>query len=126
MARQPTWLTPFADEWKLYNDGVGPNWKRLAFELGMVKDALTAKGHSEEDARRIMFQHWREYLYRTPMAYVSPTRFRETFRYWSPTIRRRVDVDKQLDRELAEKEARQESRQDGGMQRIGEILEDKP
>jgi len=117
-------LSPFGEEWARYNDGVGPNWKRLARELGILKDTLTEKGHSEEDARRIIFERWREYLYRTPLAYASPTRFRESFKFWSPTIRRRVDVDKELDRELKAKEAKRRQPTGDGPQRIGEILED--
>jgi len=87
-----------------------------------LTDATFARTLADTRNERIMFEHWREYLYRTPMAYVSPTRFRETFRYWSPTIRRRVDMDKELDRELRAKETQRREDTSEGPQRIGDLL----
>lgn len=94
----PGWVTECGEMWKT-KTGTSPNWKRLAGELGRVRDETGAPPATIK-------HHFREYLYRTPIAYLSPTRFRETFRYWSPADRTRADIDRELDARLQEKEAR--------------------
>jgi len=108
------WVKECGEMWKA-KAGADPNWKRLAGELGRVKRQTGAPP-------AIIVRHFREYLYRTPIAYLSPTRFRETFKYWSPEIRARADVDRELDTKLQEKErairAGRQSRNDDSSERV--------
>jgi hypothetical protein len=90
------WITECGELWKA-KAGCDPNWKRLAGELGRVR-------RQTKLPPEMIVGYFREYLYRTPIAYLSPTRFRETLKYWNPAERTRADVDRDLDKRLAEKE----------------------
>jgi len=113
-----TWLTSFADAWKRVT-GIQPNFKRLARELGIVRDTLIDGGLSKSEALRKMQRHWKEYLYWTPAKWLSPTRFRETFKYWDPAVSQRARVEKVLDKENKKKEARLEAEPRGSSDESG-------
>ena len=106
----PGWITECGELWKAIG-GTSPNWGRLAGELGRVRRET---GASPE----VIQHHWKEYLHRTPLGYWSPTRFRETFKYWDPGIRHRLDIEKQLDRQMREKERTVGTRQEGGLGKL--------
>jgi hypothetical protein len=115
-----TWLTPFVDAWKS-KTLTTPNCKRLAKELGIIKANLKSSGVPEKQIHDRLLKHWQEYVHRTPVVYLSPTRFRETFKYWDPEARYRADVDRKLDAEQKRKPA--ERRNESVPTRLGDILE---
>ena len=94
--------------------GTSPNGRRWAGELGIIRKDTKAP-------TAVVKMYLKEYLYRTPTGYVSPTRFRETFKYWDPGIRHRADVDRKLDEEQRARKA--ERRGEGTPTRLADILE---
>ena len=117
-----TWLTPYVEAWKA-KTGTPPNCKRLAMELGIVK---RSESGPKEKVEAKMLAYWKEYVKETPAKYLSPTRFRETFKHWDPTIRQRVRIDKQLDAEQRQKardNREEQARREGKMTRLSDIIE---
>lgn len=97
--------------------GTSPNGKRWAGELGIIRRDTGAH-------EKLIQLHLKEYLYQTPATYISPTRFRETFKFWDPSIRQRVRIDKQLDAEQRRRQRENPQRgAEGRPVRLADIIE---
>jgi hypothetical protein len=90
-------------------------FKKWAGNLGILKMGDKEEGIDPIPPSKIKL-HLAEYLYRTPIIYLSPAQFRQKFYAWEPALRRRIDIDKQLDVDF--KRRKQEPREAGSLDRL--------